>query len=311
MPESGAAARCVSIAKGVYRFDTHYLRAGHTACYIVVDDGQAAIIDTGVSANVPDLIDALKPLSIRPEQIRWVIPTHVHLDHAGGAGQLMQALPDARLGIHPSGAQHMIDPSKLEAGVRSLYGDDFFEREYGSLIPIAAERVDALDDQTVLELGSRKLRILHTPGHAWHHFSVLDTTANVLIAGDAFGASYPGYVRDDVAFAVPVVPPPQFNPQAYCATLERIKACTPECVAPAHFPLIHAVDTVADMLKAMLEAGMEEARVASSVDDLQARLARTWAAWLPANIAQSQYRKDFALDLWLSAEGLWAWQAKQ
>lgn len=311
MNDASSAHALDAIAPGLLRFDTGYIRQGHTACYVVEDRGCAAIIDTGVGASTPALLARLDEIGLARENVEWVIPTHVHLDHAGGAGALMQALPNARLGVHPSGAEHMIDPTRLEAGVRDLYGDAFFEREYAPLLPIAADRVEILEDEINVRVGTRILDVLHTPGHAWHHLSLLDTTSNILIAGDAFGASYPGYVNNAQAFAVPVVPPPQFKPEAYQSTLKRIVELLPAAVAPAHFPLIQDVSGMAQRLSEMLDAGVALAQQAESVADLEEKLQMAWSDWLPPGCAKEAFIKDFDMDIWLTAEGMWLWREKQ
>lgn len=311
MNDGSSANALDAIDSGLLRFDTGYIRDQHTACYIVEDRGCAAIIDTGVGASVPALLARLDALGLARENVEWVIPTHVHLDHAGGAGALMQALPNARLGIHPSGAEHMIDPGRLEAGVRALYGDAFFEREYAPLIPVSADRIEILEDEAEVRVGTRLLDVLHTPGHAWHHLSLLDTASNIFLAGDAFGASYPPYVTDAYAFAVPVVPPPQFKPQAYHDTLKRIVDLQPTAVAPAHFPLIRDVPDMADRLAVMLDAGVACAAQADSVEDLERQLQDSWAQWLPAGCSQEAFIEDFGMDIWLTAEGMWLWREKQ
>mgnify|MGYP000102370651 CR=1 FL=1 len=311
MEASVAGHAIAEIAEGLFRFDTGYVRPSHTACYLVVEDGRAAIIDTGVPAAVPALLDTLDAVGIPRHAVERVIPTHVHLDHAGGAAALMAALPQARLGVHPSGVQHMADPAQLEAGVRALYGDAYFEAEYAPLRPIDRERIDSLEDGAVVQVGTRKLEIVHTPGHAWHHFSVLDRRADTLIAGDAFGAGYPGFGASGAPFMVPVVPPPQFKPEAYSKTLARIVALAPGQIAPAHFPLIDDVAGTAHRLEAMLDAGIEAARAAESVTDLEARLLAVWADWLPTGIDPDAYRNAYGLDIWLTAEGMWMWRQKQ
>ena len=299
------------IAEGLYRFDTGYVRTGHTACYLVVDGGRAAIVDTGVVGNVAGLLDTLDCLGIGPEGVDYVMPTHVHLDHAGGAGALMAALPRAQLGIHPSGAGHMADPAALEAGVRDLYGDAFFDAHYAPLTPVAQERIHPLEDEAEVRIGGRRLQILHTPGHAWHQFSVLDVSSNSLIAGDAFGAGYHGFGEAGDPFLVPVSPPSQFKPDPYRQTLARIRALKPARVLPAHFPVVEAVDAGAERLEAMLDAGIEAARAAESVPDLESRLVDVWAAWLPEGITREACRDAYGLDIWLSAEGLWHWREKE
>lgn len=311
MSVNATPAAATVIAPGLVRIDTGYLRPAHTACYLVIEASRAAIVDTGVGHSVPVILDTLADYGIDRSAVDWVIPTHVHLDHAGGAGPLMQALPEARLGVHPSGVDHLVDPTRLEAGVRALYGDAFFDREYAPLIPVARERIVALDDGAVAAIGARRLEVVHTPGHAWHHLSVLDADRSILLAGDAFGASYPGYTEGAVPFLVPVVPPPQFNPDAYRQTLERIRDIAPHCVAPAHFPLIEAPAAAADRLQRLLDAAVDWAERSESVDELQQRLISGWAAALPAGSDQTGFERDFGMDLWLTAEGLWHWRQKK
>lgn len=300
----------VALAPGLIRIDTGYLRPAHTACYLLTDAGRAAIIDTGVGHSVPRILDALTDHGVARSAVDWVIPTHVHLDHAGGAGALMDALPEARLGVHPSGASHMTDPSRLEAGVRALYGDAFFDREYAPITPVAEARVVALADGESLSVGGRRLEVIHTPGHAWHQLGLFDPQSRILMAGDAFGASYPGYGSGDSPFLIPVVPPPQFAPEAYRETLARIVALDPWRVAPAHFPVVEAPQTAAGYLQAMLDAAVEWAWTAESRETLQRQLTDGWAEWLPADIDPAAFERDFGLDLWLTAEGLWHWREK-
>jgi len=300
-----------AIGPGLYRFDTGYLRASHTAAYLLVDQGQIAILDSGVPANVPGLLDAVQALDGSVDEVTYVIPTHVHLDHAGGAGALMQALPQAKLGVHPSGVDHMVEPSRLEVGVRALYGDDFFDRQYAPVTAVAADRVEPLDDGRVLQVGGRALEVIYTPGHAWHQLGLLDRATRTFIAGDAFGAGYPGFGEEGAPFVVPVVPPPQFKPEAYRESLARIVKCAPAQVAPAHFPLITDVGGVAATLEVMLDAGIEATWAADSVDDLERRLQKVWFDWLPTGSDWSTYVKAYGKDIWLTAEGMWLWREKQ
>jgi len=311
MGQAIAGHELVELADGLYRLDTRYYRPGHTSAYILGSDGAHAVIDSGVGANVPALLTALSHLGATDDTVHWILPTHVHLDHAGGVGGLFASLPKARVGVHPSGVEHLVDPTRLEAGVRMLYGDAFFDQEYAPLTPVPADRVSGLDDEARVTLGTRALRVLNTPGHAWHHLSIYDEATDTLLAGDAFGAGYPGFGGPGAPFMVPVVPPPQFKPEAYRATLARILALSPAQVAPAHFPLITDVRGTAERLGQMLEAGLEQTAEAASVADLEARLLECWARWLPTDASVWAYRQAYGLDIWLTAEGMWLWRCKQ
>src|SRR5215469_11391196 len=159
---------------GIFAIDAEYLYAGHAAAHLIVDSGRAAFVDVGTNDSVPYLLAALDELGIPRAAVDYVLLTHVHLDHAGGAGRLMRELPGARAVLHPRGAPHMLDPSKLIAGSRAVYGPERFARLYGELLPIPRERMLVTTDGQRVPLGNRTLELIHTPGHALHHQSVVD-----------------------------------------------------------------------------------------------------------------------------------------
>ncbi len=165
--------------QGIHTIDTGFVRPRFDAAYLVVENGRGAFIDCGTNHSVPRMLAALDDTGLAPNDVDWLILTHVHLDHAGGAGELIAKLPNARLAVHPRGARHMIDPSKLWAGASAVYGEEVMEREYGRLRPIPAERVTEAIDGHVIDLAGRPLRCIDTPGHAKHHLSVYDARANV------------------------------------------------------------------------------------------------------------------------------------
>src|ERR1700758_2121824 len=175
---------------GITAVDAEYLYPGHAAAHLIVDGGRAAFVDVGTNSSVPYLLAALDELGIARSAVDYVLLTHVHLDHAGGAGRLMRELPGARAVLHPRGAPHMIDPSRLIAGSQAVYGEARFARLYGELIPIPRERVHVAADGERLTLGARTLELIHTPGHAMHHYAVVDAAHAGIFPGDTFGISY-------------------------------------------------------------------------------------------------------------------------
>lgn len=302
-----------SIAPGLYRFDTGYIRPQHTACFVVVSAGRAAIVDCGVAATIPPLLAAMETLGIDGGAIDRLIVTHAHLDHAGGAGQLMAELPSATLYAHPSAARHLIDPTKLEKGVRAVYGDAFFDHEYGSLLPIAAERVVETPDNAEVTVGGRCLDILHTPGHARHHQSIRDRESSVVLAGDAFGVGYPELDGPSGRFFVPETPPNQFDPDAMRASIDRIVGLAPTRVAPTHFGTIDDPATVAQQLHDLVDGYVECCQQAASLEDLEAAIFRLYEQALTARgqtDAIPRMRELYALDVDLVAQGLWDWRQK-
>ena len=193
-----------SLGQGVYHLDTLYIEPGVASFYCIIDGGEIAIIETGTSRSLPQLENLLSDLSLSPEQVKYVIPTHVHLDHAGGAGAMMQAFPHAQLIIHPRGARHMINPEQLVNASKAVYGEETFTRLYGEIPPIDENRVIAAEHESTFHLGERELLIVDTPGHAYHHFCVVDLTSRGIFSGDTFGLSYPNYDVCMVPFLVNV-----------------------------------------------------------------------------------------------------------
>lgn len=314
MNAATATDRLQEIAPGVYRFDTHYVRPGHTATYVIVEGGRAALVDCGVPANVAALLDALADLGVARADVDWLLPTHAHLDHAGASGQLMRELPHARLAAHPSAALHLIDPTRLEAGVRGLYGDEYFDQEYAPVLPVDAERVVETPDDATIDLNGRTLQVIHTPGHAWHHQCILDTATKTVIAGDAFGVGYQELMAAEGPVVLPVVPPPQFKPEHYKASVQRIVDLAPERVALTHFGTIDDVRRVGADLCRLLDAGVEACWQAESQEALVEDLKRVFATDLERRGRANDVpalRDLYHMDIWLTAEGMWLWRRKQ
>jgi glyoxylase-like metal-dependent hydrolase (beta-lactamase superfamily II) len=227
------------IGDGITCIDTGYQRENLAACYLLQAGERAAIIETGVNKTVPGLLDLLREKGIPLENVDYVIPTHVHLDHAGGAGALMQKLPNAQLIIHPRGARHMIDPSKLIAGASAVYGAEKFNELYGQLIPVDTERVIEADDDFVLDFNGRELLFPDTPGHARHHFCVIDTQTRRIFSGDTFGLSYREFDYQNRQFCFPTTTPVQFDADAMHDSIEKLLAFQPQQVLLTHFCAIN------------------------------------------------------------------------
>ena len=262
MPDRPAARpvpRLFPHPDGITAVDTEYLHPGHAAAHVLQHGGRAAIVDVGTNDSVPYLLAALEVLGIRRESVDYLLLTHVHLDHAGGAGLLMQALPNAAAVLHPRGAPHMIHPAKLIAGSRAVYGDERFRRLYGELVPIAAERVRTTLDGDMLSLAGRQLEILHTPGHALHHQVFVDRAHACMFTGDTFGLSYRELDSPRGAFIVPTTTPTQFDPEQAIASVDRLLLYSPEAMYLMHFSRVTDVPRLAESLKGQI---LEVARIA-------------------------------------------------
>jgi glyoxylase-like metal-dependent hydrolase (beta-lactamase superfamily II) len=243
-----------AIAPGVVLVDTGYVHDGVAAAYVVRGRRSAAVVETGAASAVPRILAALAAEGVARDEVTEVVVTHVHLDHAGGAGALLAALPRARLVVHPRGARHLIDPAKLVAGSVAVYGEARFRELYGEIVPAPAERVVEAGEGFALDLGERPLRLLDAPGHARHHFVVLDEATRGFFTGDAFGISYRETDARGVPFLFPTTTPVQLDPPAFHATIDRMVAERPERMYLTHFGMIEGdVGAAAERLHAALE----------------------------------------------------------
>ena len=251
------------MSHGIHTIDTGFVRPRFDAAYLIVQNGRGAFVDCGTNYAVPRMLDALGSAGLSPADVDWLILTHVHLDHAGGAGELIAQLPNARLVVHPRGARHMIDPSQLWAGATAVYGEASMERNYGKLRPIPAERVVEAADGHVVALDGRELRCLDTPGHARHHLSVYDARANVCFTGDTFGLSYREFDTDQGPFILPTTSPVQFDPEALHASIKHLVALQPEAMYLTHYNRVGDVARLAADLHAQIDAMVAIAQAAN------------------------------------------------
>ncbi len=218
--------------------DTGFGRPQRAACYLVRGRDGAALIDAGTPRTAPRVLRALDAAGVARDDITALIVTHVHLDHAGGAGVLLAALPRARLVAHPRGARHLIDPTRLIAGAEAVYGRAELLRIFGEVIPAASARVTSAPDGFVVELGERTLRLYDAPGHARHHLVIYDEATRGIFAGDTFGVSYREWDSDAGPAVFPSTSPVQFDPLAMHASIDRMIALRPERIYLTHYGMI-------------------------------------------------------------------------
>jgi len=310
--------RIIDFPHGIAAIDTDYHRANFDASHLIVDGGQAAFVDTGTSHSVPALLETLQQKGLSPESVRFVLLTHVHLDHAGGAGELMRHLPNAVCIVHPRGARHMIDPAKLIAGTQAVYGEAMFSRLYGEIPPIPPERVRASEDGMVLTLGERRLTLFHTPGHAKHHYCIFDDRPQAVFTGDTFGVSYRELDSEQGEFILPTTTPVHFDPAAYHASIDRIMAHEPNACFLTHYSRVTDLDRLAETLHWELDAFVEIAEknreAEARVEAIEADLLRHQADRLAAHgisDPDATARDILGMDLKLDAQGLDVWLSQQ
>lgn len=307
------SARWIEYNHGIHCIDTELFRSGLACCYLVTDSNEAAFIDTGTRNSVPLLMQVLSEHQILPHQVRWVMPTHVHLDHAGGAGALMQQLPDATLLVHERGAAHMINPEKLQAGSLAVYGADRYEEAFGSLVPVPEARVKIVRDGDTIQLGKRTLEIINTPGHARHHYVVWDKKSFGLFCGDSFGVSYPELNDGSSPFIFPPTTPVQFDPVAWHNTIDRLLQYKPDSVFLTHFGQHKNVAELAADLHIQIDAYVvmaQSAATSQSTDNLESMLMQHSIATLAARESHhdpATIRRLLRGDMDLNAQGLLHW----
>lgn len=233
----------------VYEIDTKMAGyTGITAGYLILGD-RPCLVETGTSTSAPVVRDALAALGVGPQDLSTVVVTHIHLDHAGGVGDMARFFPSAQIVVHEKGARHLADPSRLMASARMVWGDRL-DTLFGELSPTEAERIVALGDTGAIDLGNgRTLNSHYSPGHAKHHVGLVDSATGDLYVGDAAGVYLPetGDLR-------PATPPPDFDLQTALDSIALFEALGPQRLLFSHYGPVGAV-------KETLERSAEELRV--------------------------------------------------
>src|SRR5579863_4317654 len=314
MPDVSVKPTIYRHPHGICAIDAEYLYSGHAAAHLIVDSGSAAFVDVGTNDSVPYLLAALRELGIGREAVDYLLLTHVHLDHAGGAGRLMRQLPNAVAVLHPRGGPHMIDPAKLIAGSQAVYGDERFRRLYGDLLPIPAERVRVTRDGDTLSLAGRELEILHTPGHAMHHQVFVDRAHACIFTGDTFGLSYRELDSPRGAFIIPTTTPTQFDPEQLIASVDRLLSYSPEAMYLMHFSRVTDVPRLGESLKGQIRELARIAEQSAAAPDPAAAIRcgmsdlwRELAARHGCPVGPERLATLLQGDLELNTQGLIAW----
>jgi len=291
--------------------DSDYLGPGFAACYLRVQGDEAAFVETNTAHAVPRLLAALRDEGLDPKQVRWVIVTHAHLDHAGGASALLRACPEATLVAHPRAARHLIDPSRLVASAKSVYGEETFAKMYGTLDPIPAERVRTVEDGDTIDLGGATLRFLHTRGHANHHAVVHDPERRTVYTGDTFGLAYPRLQRAG-RFAFASTSPTDFDADEARKSVDLVLALGTPTACLTHFGEMDQLGVMAEQLRRWIDRSQALFEKVPSLDPAQAEdvLAKELTAAMQQEadaVGLSLDQDDWKLldmDIRLNAQGL-------
>ncbi len=308
----GAAVE--QVGQGIYCLDARYLKEGLACCYLVVEGSEVAIIETGTAHTVEAIASALGNLGLSLEAVRYVVPTHVHLDHAGGAGLLMQRCENATLVVHPRGVRHMVNPARLIEGVIAVYGEEVYASLYGELVPVPEARILSAGDGTLLQLGGRTLEIRHTPGHAEHHFCVWDAATKGWFSGDTFGLSYRLEELGGERLILPTTTPVQFNPDKLLDSLELLMSYDPQRMYLTHYSVLEQPAGYVQTLREQIRAWSQMALALEHSDDRERQIAsqlnemiceRVRRQWPEANV--SAIAEELRMDIELNAQGIEVW----
>ncbi|HWN06082.1 MAG TPA: MBL fold metallo-hydrolase [Steroidobacteraceae bacterium] len=308
------ASKFTDFRAGITAIDTDYVRPRLAASHLVVDAGRAAFVDTGTTHSLPTLLHSLEAKGIDRSAVDWVLTTHVHLDHAGGAGALMRELPNARCAVHPRGARHLAEPSKLVAGSMAVYGEDRYRALYGEILPIDAARILEAADGATIRLGGRELELIHTPGHALHHYCVVDAANALIFSGDTFGISYRDFDVDGRAFIFPTTTPVHFDPEALCKSVDRLMSYRPRSIFLTHYAEVTELERLAREMKervlAFADLGLHCRDAPDRADKLRHGMFAMMAAWLDAHgYPRDDGKRHWLLDddIELNCQGIENW----
>jgi len=259
----------------IHTIDCHYQRPQFAASYLLEDGKKACFIENNTSLAVPHLLEALKNASLTPDRVELIIVTHAHLDHAGGTAALLSLCPNATVIAHPKAAKTLIDPTKLLASAKKVYGEEPFARLYGEILPVPQARVRNMADNEELEWGETSLLFLHTLGHATHHFCILEQSTNTIFTGDAFGIRYPQVSK---SFIFPSTSPIDFDPIEAKRSVKRIADTGAYIAYLTHFgsiqhlkiaanELISHLDFHEDVLNKAIETSLSGTELAQFCED--------------------------------------------
>lgn len=281
------------LGSDVYEIDTRMSGyRGITAGYLILGS-RPCLVETGTATSAPVVREALAGLGVGPHDLATIVVTHIHLDHAGGVGDLAASYPKAEVVVHERGARHLVDPERLMRSSRRVFGDHVIDHVFGPLLPTGAERVRALGDTGPIDLGDgRMLQAYYSPGHAQHHIGLVDSATGDLYVGDAAGVYVP-----ETADIRPATPPPDFDLDVALASLERFRALAPTRLLFSHYgPVSQVAETLersGEELVRWVEMVREARRTGPDIDHAVELVRKRMRERQPAFEADPEVREKF------------------
>lgn len=237
------------VAKNIYLIDDQLYSIPKLGCVYLIKEEKKALIDTGPATSADTVLDGIREVGVKPEDINYLIVTHIHLDHAGGAGVLVKEMPQAQVVVHHKGARHLVDPAKLVDSVIATRGREAMMRE-GEVLPIEAARVKPVYGDDVIKLSEKQvLKFIDAPGHASHELCIYESRNNGLFIGDTIGI----FVAENETLLL-VTPPPSFDVELYLDTLERLMMLKATTIYFAHFGVSNKVQEILQLAMEQLQA---------------------------------------------------------
>jgi len=244
------------VSERVYMLDTYALGMAGTVSAYLVKGPRPTLVDCGYASSFENVLAGLAEAGVMPTDVRYIVPTHVHLDHAGAIGHLIRKMPNAQVIAQERGAPHLVDPTRLVESATKVFGRTIIEM-YGAPMPVPADRITAVGEEAHLDLGDGlTATVMHSPGHAPHQISVMLDKTRALMTADAVGIVYPG-----LKALIPTTPPPSFNPSELVATVSSLRQTTPAELLVPHFGARKDVDWVFDRTAGLVKEWVERVGV--------------------------------------------------
>jgi glyoxylase-like metal-dependent hydrolase (beta-lactamase superfamily II) len=299
---------------GVYCVESGYEGGGVVSAYLLRDGNEAAIVDTCHNGALEPVKRAFSELGVKHDEVKYIFLTHVHLDHAGGAGLFAREFPEAALVVHKRGERHLVNPSRLIASASGIYGESVMKRLYGDILPVRADRITTPRDGGEFSVGGKTIVCFDTPGHALHHLAYKDVSSGAVFTGDAYGMSYAELVGPDGRCAILTTSPVQFDPHVMRISMRRIDGLANGEIYPTHFGRLSTGGGVSDSLYRQLDLYVEAAELArGDIASIRTRLReifREEASSQNCPCLASNFGRVTVTALELNAQGLAMWYKK-
>ena len=250
-----------AVAPGVVAIDTVMAGERELNAVYLLNGTEPCLVETGPGADHDRLTTALDALGVGSGDLAHIVVTHIHMDHAGGAGALLERFPHALVWVHEAGARHLVDPERLVASTGRTYGQERMRSLYGVMLPVPEEHVRAVRDGDRIPLGGRSLSVLHTPGHASHHVALHDDASGAMFTGEAIGSYLPW-----ASCFRPALPPPEVDIEAALASIERIVDRRPTILLTSHFGPVPNADEACARAADRIQGWAEDVRAILEAD---------------------------------------------